>query len=419
MKILSKKLAAAAIAGVMLLPASAMAQTELTLVSWFWGAATYGDWLEEVVVKFEAEHPGVTINKTKVAGNNRFTTNYSLMVAGTPSDITHLAAREYQPFADEGFLEDLDPWIEKSGLDLTGWAGQGTCQWKGKTNCLMLLYAGYVMGYNEKLLNDAGVAVPTDYESYLEAVMKTTKDVDGDGITDVYGAALNLTLRDIREQLLGLALDAGGSLVTPDGQPAFDSPAVIEALRRYKFIVGNGYAPKGASTEDMRTFLNEGRLAIMIDGPWIEGIMQRAAPEVGQHLRLARDPLDPPVGGTSNIFAMPVDISDEKKELVWEFILTAASEEMQLRWAQISASPAPMPGLDYTEIRAANPNFAITEDAMNRAAAAGVDRILKGFEIESNELNKIIFTEIQKMMINDVSPEETGAAIQAGALALK
>ena len=243
--------------------------------------------------------------------------------------------------------------------------------------------------------------------------------MDGDGITDVYGAALNLTLRDIREQLLGLALDAGGSLVTPDGQPAFDSPAVIEALRRYKFIVGNGYAPKGASTEDMRTFLNEGRLAIMIDGPWIEGIMQRAAPEVGQHLRLARDPLDPPVGGTSNIFAMPVDISDEKKELVWEFILTAASEEMQLRWAQISASPAPMPGLDYTEIRAANPNFAITEDAMNRAAAAGVDRILKGFEIESNELNKIIFTEIQKMMINDVSPEETGAAIQAGALALK
>jgi multiple sugar transport system substrate-binding protein len=419
MKSWTKALAAFLVMGAASLPLPAMAQTELSLVSWFWGAATYGDWLEEVVAKFEAENPGVTIARTKVTGN-RFDTNYALMVAGTPSDVTHLASREYQPFAAEGFLEDLGPWIEKSGLDLTGWAGQSTCEWEGKTYCIMMLYSGYVMGYNEKLLEEAGVAVPTDYDSYLEAITKVTKDVDKDGITDVYGAALNNDNgSNLRETLMGLALDAGGNLVTPEGAPAFDSPPAIEALTRYKQIVTSGLTPKGATTEDLRAFLNEGRVGIMIDGPWIEGIMQNAAEDVKPNLRLARDPLDPPVGGTSNIMAIPVDISPEKKELAWKFIETAISREMQMRWAEISSSPAPMPGLDYTALRAANPNFQLIEEAGDRAAAAHVDRILKGFEITSNELNSIIWDEVQKMIINDQSPEDTAAAIQAKAVALQ
>lgn len=419
MKIWSTGIAAGMVAAMTLLPASASAKTELSLVSWFWGAATYGDWLDAVVAKFEAENPDVTIEKTKVTGN-RFDTNYALFAAGTPSDITHLASREFQPFADEGFLEDLGPWIARSNVDLKGWAGQSTCEWEGKTYCIMLLYSGYVMGYNEKILQDAGIAVPTDYASYLEAITKATRDINGDGITDVYGAALNNDNgSNLRETLMGYALDAGGNLTDADGNPVFDSPPVVEALTRYKHIVSSGLTPKGASTEDLRTFLNEGKVAIMIDGPWIEGIMQKAGPDVRPHLKLAADPLHPPLGGTSNIFAMPADIPDEKKELVWKFILTAMSPEMQMRWAEISMSPAPMPGLDYAKLRTQNANFQVTEEASTRAAAANVDRILKGFEIKTNELNKIIFDEVQKMMINDLSPEETARAIQAQAVKLK
>ncbi|WP_010139659.1 ABC transporter substrate-binding protein [Oceanicola sp. S124] len=414
MKHLKKTATAAALALTTALTALPASAETLTFVSWMKGEPGYGDWWNEVIAKFEEEHPGTEIEMTKVSRGEYADTMFTMFAGGTPPDIVHLAAFEYQSFAQEGWMENLDPWIERDGLNLDGWAGQGTCEWNGNTNCIMLLYTAYILAYNEKLLADAGIdAVPTDWDSFLAAARAATKDTDGDGQTDQYGVGVASTGgSNMMHDMLHFVLDAGGNW-TEDGKPAFDSPGVIEGLRRFKQLYTEGLTPKDAEAGDMRQLLVEGRIAMRLDGPWIYNVMKGAEEGIRENLKLSESPFDPPVGGTSNVIGMPSDISDEKKELVWDFIKTAASQEMQQRFATLGSSPAPMPGLDYSAEIAADPYFELFAKANDAAAAAGVDRLPKGLELEFNEVTKLVFRETQRMLINDLSPEEAAANMQA------
>ena len=108
----------------------------------------------------------------------------TLFAGGKPPEIVHLASFEFQKFADEGWLEDLAPFIRAGGLDLNGWAGQDACMWKGKPVCIMMLYFGNIFAYNEELLTKEGIAPPTNWAEYIAAARKLTKDLNGDGIPD-------------------------------------------------------------------------------------------------------------------------------------------------------------------------------------------------------------------------------------------
>ena len=168
--LLTKHICAAAAAAIMAtLPlASANAQT-LKFVSWQVDEAGTGDWWRNAIDKFEAENPGVTIEFTKVDRGAYADTMTTLFAGGQPPHIVHLASFEYQNFAENGWMENLDPWLEKDGIDLTGWAGQGTCVWNDETACIMLLYFGFMMAYNPEILADAGVGVPTNFDEFLAA----------------------------------------------------------------------------------------------------------------------------------------------------------------------------------------------------------------------------------------------------------
>ena len=44
-----------------------------------------------------------------------------------------------------------------------------------------------MLAYNPELLEAEGLEVPTNYEEFLAAARATTKDLNGDGITDQFG----------------------------------------------------------------------------------------------------------------------------------------------------------------------------------------------------------------------------------------
>jgi multiple sugar transport system substrate-binding protein len=121
---------AGALAASTALTALPLSAETLTFVSWMKDEPGYGDWWNEIVAEFEETHEGVDIEMTRVARDDYANAMFTMFAGGSPPDIVHLAAFEYQPFADEGWLEPLDPWIEQAGMDMEGWAGQGT--WSGR-----------------------------------------------------------------------------------------------------------------------------------------------------------------------------------------------------------------------------------------------------------------------------------------------
>lgn len=385
----------------------------LTFVSWMKGDPGYGDWWQEVITEFEKTHPGTTIEWTKVARSDFADTMFTMFAGDNPPDIVHLASFEFAPFANEGWLEDLGPWIAEANLDLTNWSGQSTCQWDGKTVCLMMLYTGYVMAYNEAMLAENGIAAPpTNWDEYLETARATTKDNDGDGVMDTYG--VGIALKDAAGLMYatqGFVQDAGGSY-TVDGKPAFNTPGVIEGLRRLKQLYDEKLIPADQTSGEVRQLFIEGKIATTVDGPWIYNTMKTATPEMQSVLKLSLPPGTPPVGGTSNVVTMPSDLSDEKKQLVWEFIQIAASEPFQKRFAELGSSPAPRAGIDYADLIAQEPYFSLFIESNEAASSAGIDRLPKGLELQFNEVQKIFFEEVQRMLIEGRSPEDAAAALQ-------
>lgn len=392
----------------------------LTFVSWQKDEPGYGDWLNEIVAEFEATHPGVTVEMTRVARDNYANAMFTMFAGGSPPDIVHLAAFEYQPFADEGWLEPLDPWIEEAGIPIDGWAGQSTCEWNGATACMMLLYTGYVMAYNQALLEANGITeVPTDFESYLAAAEAITSDTDGDGQIDTFGTALPTRgAGSVMHGLLSFVLDAGGAW-TVDSEPTFNSPETIEGLRRWAEMHEAGLTPPELTSGDARQLFIEGRIGMLVDGPWVYNIVKTADEEILPNLMLAETPFSPPVGGTSNVLAMPSGLSEERQELVWDFIELATSEQFQQRFATLGSSPAPRPGLDYAAEIEADPYFELFQRANEAASAAGIDRLPRGLEIQFAEVSSIVLEEAQRMLIEDVDPAVIGQNIQDRVLAIR
>src|ERR1700682_5399480 len=86
--------------------APAAAQTKLKFYSWQTDDQSNSVWWLAANKAFEQAHPGVSIEFIKVP-RDRFADTMMVMFAGnTPSDIVHLAAFEFQTFAEQDWLED-------------------------------------------------------------------------------------------------------------------------------------------------------------------------------------------------------------------------------------------------------------------------------------------------------------------------
>lgn len=397
------------------------AQDEITLTFLSWQVdEAVGEWWRAAIEEFEATHPGVEIEFTKVGRDVYADTFLTLFAAGTPPDIVHLASFEFQRFAEEGWLEDLTPFIEQSGLDLEGWSGQEICNWKGTVPCILLQYFGFVMVYNEAMFEEAGLEVPTTPEAYMEAARLLTKDTDGDGITDQFGTSHHTTpgsqyMVEVDNYVFGL----GGNWTNLDGEVTINTPEVIQALEMWKEVNQDRLTPLDLSSGEIRQMVIEGKIAMRLDGPWVWGSVQKAAPEILEQLKFAPVPFPIPVGGGSNVIAIPTDISAERQQLVWEFIELITSYDWQVEYGLTIGQPAPRPNTITDEYYEVLPHIDMLLEMQNIASENHIDRAPKGLEIYFNEFAKVVFDELQAMIIRDEDPAVVAERLHAAAEDLK
>jgi multiple sugar transport system substrate-binding protein len=407
---------ASALVGLLLGQAQA-ADTKLKFYSWQTDDRSNSVWWHATIKEFQAKNAGVTIDFTKVPRDEFADTMMVMFGSNTAPDIVHLAAFEFQAFAEQGWLEDLGPWIKQAGdLNLDGWAGQDKCTYQGKTVCINLNYFGYILYYNEALLQAAGVAVPKTWDEYLAAARKLN-----DPARQVYGIGLHTTAGagQFVTELLSYVLDAGGYWTTPDGKPTFDTPGVIEGLRRWKLLQKEKLTPLGVKGEDIRQLFIEGRVAMRLDGPWMYGLLNKAKPEVKAVLKTAEPPFKVPLGGTSNVIAMPSKLTKERKQVVWNYIHMITSAHWQEQYVLLTGQTAPRPKSLTPAALEKMPFLSLFEATAVKAAANRIDRLPAGFETRYNELAKIIVEESQRMMVDDLAPDAVAKRIQKRAVELK
>ena len=237
---------------------------------------------KDMVEQFEASHPNVKINMTQIPFN-QFTdiliTRYS---ANDAPDITHIASRFFEQFASQGWFENLDPYFEEAGI-LEDWTSlQSSMVYNGHNEGLLVLGYGFVLYYNEQILNEAGVSVPTTVDELKDAILAIealgNPDISAFGVTTMQHSN---TYQDFSNFVVG-----EGSALIKDGKYNLTSPEVIKAAEDYNFVASR--APKGVSTEMLRQLFVDGKVAMIIDGSFVVPLLETADEDISLTSRSRR-----------------------------------------------------------------------------------------------------------------------------------
>ncbi len=193
--------------------------------------------------------------------------------AGAQPDVMLLNHRRVPQFAAQKGLEPLGAYLDKSKVlhagDLYPEALEAY-EWDGKTWCIPQNASSLVVYYNRALFDAAGVTYPAagwTWADFLQAARALTRDLDGDGKTDQYGAGVSAELM----RLAPFIWQNGGELLDDAAKPtklALDSPEALAAFQWFVDLqVKEHVVPDAAAeqAEDSETRFMNGRLAMFFN----------------------------------------------------------------------------------------------------------------------------------------------------------
>jgi multiple sugar transport system substrate-binding protein len=241
--------------------------------------AVFGDPAElaayqELVRAFQARRPDIQVELRHVAGQSDYQQQLVMAFSsGAPPDVMLLSYRRFAFFAAQGGLEALGPYLEQSRLlreeDFFPQALEAF-RWAGQLWCIPQNVSSLVVYYNQDLFDAAGLPYPQagwTWDDFLKAARTLTRDLDGDGQVDQYGAGIAPRL----QRLAPWIWQNGGELVDDSLHPtrlALDRPEALAAFRWFvdlqvkEKVVPDAVAEAAESSENR--FLN-GRLAMYLN----------------------------------------------------------------------------------------------------------------------------------------------------------
>ncbi len=323
----------------------------------FWHAmgGPLGDTLDGLVAEFNETHPDINIESVSMG---RYQALSQKIMAAVAAGEPPVLAQAYEAWTGElienGSAEPLDPYIEgPNGLSpaeladfVPGLLENNT--WDGTIYSFPFNKSVRAIYWNKNLFEAAGLdRAPTDWDEYGSMARTLTRDLDGDGETDQWGTAGQISAW-MFENLL---IQNGGEILTPDGaRAAFDSAEGIEALEfMVRLLTDYG---KVTSGYEYQNDFQAGKVGM------IEGSTVSLSYMEGKYtFDMAVAPL--PHGKERGCFVAGTNVvifseaPKAKKDAAWTFIKWFTSPEVTARWAiGTGYAPVRMSALESESMRA-------------------------------------------------------------------
>ncbi|NIZ62099.1 bicyclomycin resistance protein [Sedimentitalea sp. CY04] len=198
--------------------------------------------------------------------------------AGTAPDISHMATRWMAGFAVDGALAPIDDLMSDNFADTFVPTFLDLQKVEGQTWGLPIAASARGMFYNKDLLEQAGAAVPTNWEETQEAAAKIAALSD-----EIYGIGVQGAGLDTEGYWFYSLWTHGGDIVGPDGKSGFASEAAVAATQNYIDLIKSGVTQPGvlgANREDLQNLFTAGKLGIVLSGPWLNAQLSQEAPDL-------------------------------------------------------------------------------------------------------------------------------------------
>lgn len=340
------------------------ADTEGKTVISFWhymSTDKEGKYVQEAVDEFNESQDEIYV-ETQYLPREELMKQYTIgVVSGELPDVGMVDNPDHNSYAAMGVFEDITDLYEESG-DTNFLEGSiASCYYDGKlyglpwgNNCLGLFY-------NEQLLEEAGVEVPTTWSELEAACEALTKD-------GTYGLAISaINNEEGTFQFMPWLLSAGGSV------DDLSSDASKEAMTYLKGLIDKGYVSSECvnwTQADAEKQFASGKAAMMINGPWQFSGLEEDAPDLTYSV--AQVPKADNGDYASCLGGENIGIcTGANKEAAWEFVSWITSKEKSAEICKSIGRLSPRSDVDTESLYADEPNWKVFAEIMPNAQSRG------------------------------------------------
>ncbi|WP_353807786.1 ABC transporter substrate-binding protein [Agromyces sp. SYSU T00194] len=295
---------------------------------------------------FEAEHDGVEITLTPVAGENwgNYYANVATMIAGGERPDLMVISTEGAQFVHANdlvtpindYLEN-DPEAAELRDDIAPGLIDGFTV-DGDIIGIPQSWNDMVVWYNTDVFAEAGIQPPSadwTWDEFRETAAALSADTDGDGANDRYG--FTWASNEIFPGIMPWVANSGGNLTSDDVcEVTVDTPEVTTAVTFLNDLIEDGIAPAPMPMSDVFTRFQNGTVAMFGAGRWPNGSFGPAGFTAADiQLYPTGDTYRTVVGGAT----YPILSSSENPDLAWEFQKFTISDMMQELYVGTAEEP--------------------------------------------------------------------------------
>jgi multiple sugar transport system substrate-binding protein len=336
---------------------------EITFSSWIGQEPT----IKKMAEEFHKENPDITIKFQNVPAEESAQKLTTQIAGGNPPDAAFVDASTVAGFASRGALVNLDDRISKSDVvDPDDYVDAFKTFTTFEDSMYGLPFDGEstALFYRTDLFEAAGItAPPTTWEEFEEAAKKLTQPDKRQ-----YGIAMFAP--ESAYYWYPWLWQAGGEVLTKDGEPAYNSDVAKESA---EFYVGLAeYAPPdylNSNSYDGRVAFAQGQVGMYVAGAWFAGTLAGEFPDIEG--KWATAPLPEGEAGCGTTIAgdaLVVFENSKNQDAAWKWIEFLSQPENMAEWTYEAEGSTLLPPrksmLDSPDLVEAKPILQGFADAM-------------------------------------------------------
>lgn len=304
---------------------------QLTYPSWMWTDKGVNAYWRASVKAFEHRYKDIKVRTQSIAPNNYADQITTQIAGGHKPDILPVFTNDLFTLLENDLVEPLDDRLDKvkwtdNELPLANVSKVG-----GKQYGVVCTASPQALVVNKKLLKQAGISeVPTTVDELFAAAKKVKAK------TGNWGFGFPMASSDVQNcyvSSMQWVLGYGSDWADKKARPTADSDKTRAAIEMMVKFVKSGVAPTGMKVTDIRTLFKDGKVAFMIDGPFLLSYVKTSNPSLYPHVDFRNSPTPTHAAITGGALWVMLKGNDHNDD-AWKYIAMINEESWQRRWVE-------------------------------------------------------------------------------------
>lgn len=370
----------------------------LTFANWQWLEPGRAETIFAAVNEYTSENPKVKIKKQSIVRADYEKTISTQIGSGGGPDIFIVPDTYFPELVESGALEPLDGVLAPEDEERLEGANEDYVD-NGKQMGLVWETVPFAFFWNKKILDQAGITPPTSFDELLAAAKKIKSE------TGKTGFAVRHQLNEEPVWWLDHSnWEYGYGGGWSDGEKlTINSPENVEAETAFKKMYDSGAFSVGDDASTYRSKFAAGEVGMVIDNSSALLTMVKDSKVVPSNQVGASKLPFPTASSAYAGFAIGINADSKNKAIAKDYIRWMYTQDAQEGFAEgLFPSSVGTDAKPPEELGAANPWVAPFFEQLPEAENA----VVKGFEAKTPIIRKIVLTQIERILTQDVDPKE-------------